>query len=440
MNIRDVWNEALREIGLQSNDKILLAISGGVDSMVLLDLFHRAHFTELHIAHVNFGLRGSESDADQALVEKRALELGMKFHVRQFDTEKYASENGISIQMAARELRYAWFDELMHAEKLDYLATAHHRDDQVETVLQNMVRGTKRKGLEGIRMVDEKRIRPLLRMTKSDIRNYAEMRQLAYREDESNFSLKYHRNQLRLVVIPELEQINPAARSHIADMASFFQRYNYVVNQLLEPIYNSYEKDGADRIRIPKPENASSALALELFLHERGFTRTDQILRAAQEAETGRFFESGNERLLVDRTALILEPLNEISISEFVFQSHTETSPEPLLLNWELITKEQFDSMSDFTDVLAFAAEVLTFPVTLRRWTDGDRFQPLGLGGTKKVKDFLTDRKVNRFDKERTAVLVADGAIIGVLGHQIDDRYKVVETTKMVYLARSNAQ
>ena len=181
-------------------------------------------------------------------------------------------------------------------------------------------------------------------------------------------------------------------------------------------------------------------MALELFLYERGYSRVDQILRASEEGESGRYFDHNNERLLIDRDHLIVEPKNQDGSSEFVFFSDTETSDEPLMLKWELISRDQFDAMSDFTDLLAFDADRLEFPITLRRWRDGDRFSPLGMGGRKKVKDFLTDRKVDRFSKDRTCVLVSENEIIGVVGHQIDDRYKVVETTKMVYLARSNAR
>jgi tRNA(Ile)-lysidine synthase len=440
MDIQKHWNHALQEIQLSIDSRILLAVSGGVDSMVLLDLFRQSGFQSVQLAHVNFGLRGDSSNADQAMIERLAQEFGIPVHIHKPDTEDYAAENGISIQMAAREIRYSWFDEVMKSERIDILATAHHRDDQVETVLQNMVRGTKRKGLEGMKLREDKVIRPLLNCTKAMIREYAKVNRVEYREDASNDSLKYHRNRIRHRVIPELEAINTAASDHIADMANFIQRYNRVMDGVFEEVYQSYTTLKTGRTIIPKPTNDREKLALELFLYERGYSRVDQILRSCDEGESGRYFDRDTERLLIDRGQLILEPKNREVQSVFQFQSDNETSLEPLMLKWELISRDQFDAMSDFTNVLAFDADRLEFPITLRRWTDGDRFSPLGLGGSKKVKDFLTDRKVDRFIKERTCVLVSDNEIVGVVGHQIDDRYKVVDTTKMVYLARSNAQ
>jgi tRNA(Ile)-lysidine synthase len=191
---------------------------------------------------------------------------------------------------------------------------------------------------------------------------------------------------------------------------------------------------------IPKPDTDLEKMALELFLYERGYTRVDQILRASEEGETGRFFEQKNERLLVDRDVLILEPHAKVESTEFVFGTDNEVSDEPLMMRWSLISRAEFDAITDYSDILAFDADRIEFPITLRRWRDGDRFSPLGLSGSKKVKDFLTDRKVDRFTKDRTCVLLARNQVIGVVGHQIDDRYKVVDATKMVYLARSNAQ
>jgi tRNA(Ile)-lysidine synthase len=422
----------------KTTDKILLAVSGGMDSMVMLHLFHQAGFS-IAVAHCNFQLRGEDSDEDENFVAAKCKKWGIPFHSIRFDTNNYATQHGLSIQMAARELRYSWFHQIKEKEEADWIATAHHLSDSVETVLLNLSRGTSLDGLLGI--ADKKGfvIRPLLFATHSEVTNYAAETGVVWREDRSNETDDYQRNFIRHNIIPKLEQINPAFEQSIAKMVERLSGELAIVSHTVGIWKKQFQKDENGKIILLKIgfENSLGTLynatLLWRLLHELGF-RFDQCekIALALNGQSGKKFLSPSHQLVIDRQHLFLAPLSpdlsEVSIEEGqldAFLGHQQLRLSD--------TKEigSFDS-NEATAMLN--SNALRFPLTWRKWRPGDSFFPLGMTNRKKISDFLIDRKVSMIDKETVTVLESAGEIVWVVGYRIDDRFKVKPTTKQVLL------
>jgi tRNA(Ile)-lysidine synthase len=424
------FEEYWRSVG-GDKKKVMAAVSGGVDSIVLLHLLLKTG-THVAVAHANFQLRGSASEADESWVCALADSWKVTCFTTRFETNNYASQHGISVQMAARDLRYAWFNELLEHEHFDALATGHHLNDNLETVLLNFTRGTGLRGLTGIPSSHGKIVRPLLDFTRSEIEAYAVENLLAWREDESNKTDDYDRNVIRHHVIPRLGMLNPALEGTFRrnlERLHAVQELSAVELGRLKP---SPDDDGL--IEIPKSNlekfQYPAPILLEL-IQEYGFNLS-QCVEAVQtmEGQSGKQFLSATHRLVVDRENLLVAPVpdgyKEMAIVPGMIEAR--------LGNEALQLKKARQISSDATVAVLDAAK-LQYPLLWRSWRPGDYFYPLGMDHRKKLSDFLIDNKISRIKKSDITVIESAGEIAWVVGYRIDNRFKVTpETSSWVSL------
>ena len=430
-----MYEQFLREIKdkqlFTKDDRLLLAVSGGVDSMTLMHLLHSAGFT-FAVAHCNFQLRGTDSDKDEQMVLDGARAMKIQCFTKLFDTNNYAREKGISIQMAARELRYTWFDELIVIHPFDRLVMAHHLDDSLETVLFNLTKGTGLAGLRGILPKNGNLVRPLLSFTKAQIVEYARQEGVIWREDVSNASDRYSRNLIRNRVIPLLCEINPGLLTTFRNTLMKLQATERLLKDVLEDQVKLLKrKVGTDWVITH--EAVQNLVILEHLLEPFGFNfdQVKSIAEAAGDGNTGKRFLSMSWQLNIDRDSLIVSPVVPAP-SEVMIQKEDRSVMNALLsLRFEIrggntrVTHEATRASIDL--------DKLNFPLKLRRWEAGDHFYPLGMGGKKKVSDFMIDNKIPLNLKERVCVLVSGDDIVWVVGHRLDNRYKVTAKTKRIY-------
>jgi tRNA(Ile)-lysidine synthase len=399
---------------------VFVAVSGGIDSMVLLHLFVSTGF-KVTAVHMNFGLRGEESEEDQSFVKARCAHLGVGFLSKVVTTKNYATERGVSVQMAARELRYEWFAELMRANKGSVVATAHHVNDSGETMLLNLIRGTGIDGLTGIPTRNDGIIRPLGFATRKQIDHYAAEHAITWREDESNLDDHYQRNFIRHRVMGLLKQINPSIEDTLSRNSSRLGGERELMERSLAELEKNLVLDKKNNIRIPKK-------ALDGFIHKSGvllrliepfgfnFSTAESIV-AAMSGQPGKIFLSDTHTLDVDREDLI--------ISSYQWP------------NVEVTTYETTDTNFNKDPNVAYLdADKIQFPLVTRRWKEGDWFQPLGMKGKKKVSDFLIDEKVSLVDKQSVVVMTSGDEIFWVVGMRIDDRFKITPATKRVLVCK----
>lgn len=419
---------------ISRKDKVLVAVSAGRDSMLLLWLLHKLQYT-IEIAHCNFQLRGEESDGDEALVGEFANQHNIPIHIKHFDTKVYAEANKVSIQMAARELRYCWFEELSASLGCKKIAVAHHMNDSVETVLFNLLRGTGLQGLQGIlpKRPDSNVVRPLLFLQRKEIEDLVKQYAIPYRDDSSNFVPKYARNKIRLDIIPEFEKLNPDFISIMADNIDRFQDAQEVLN-------STFEKLRTD-ILIPRGELAWSikkSTICDLTLNELyfllepyGFRKNVlQDLKDSVNHEPGRRFDSEEYIVITDREDVILSQkttiLHPITITPDINKVHWGRWEIALALTEDCrIEGQKHIAQIDF--------EEIKFPLTIRSWEEGDVFYPLGMQGKKKLSDYFIQKKINILDKKRVAILVnGDGRIIWIVSYHLDERFKIKDNTQKV--------
>ncbi len=424
---------------IRGNEKMIAAVSGGVDSVVLLHLLLKTKIP-CAVAHCNFRLRGEESDGDEGFVQGLAKKYKLPYFVKHFHTEEYASRKGISIQMAARELRYDWFDELLLTEGYDRAATAHNQDDQLETFLINIIRGTGLKGLTGIPVRNGQIIRPLLFASREEILEYAGKNKIHFREDSSNISDKYLRNKVRHRLIPLLETMNPEFRFTLTgDMERF--REAWLIH---EAAIGHYEKELFTRKKnslIIPFEKIDALDHPEVILYEVlkkfGFTRsqTDDMIQNL-EGQAGKQFYSKDYRLIRDRDALILtSSMKKRESEKYYIDEKTNFIGQPLRMEFRHLKSEGLKIPKD-PSIATLDADKLDFPLILRRWQEGDYFIPLGMEDFKKISDFFVDIKLSLHDKEHTWLLTTGRDIVWVVGKRIDQRFRVGPQTKQVLQIR----
>ncbi|MEA3477711.1 MAG: tRNA lysidine(34) synthetase TilS [Bacteroidota bacterium] len=419
------------------DDKILLAVSGGIDSMVMLDLFQAAGF-KFGIAHCNFKLRGEESEQDALFLKNIAEQYKAEYHTQSFDTSNYAATHGISVQMAARDLRYQWFEEILDKFDYNYYATAHHQDDLIETFMINLSRGTGIAGLTGIQTKLKNRIRPLLFSSRADIIQYQSSAKIEYREDSSNKEQKYVRNKIRHQLIPLFEEINPAFSTKILQTiqhlqgveAIYLDAVNDVKKKCITTDHDSAKISIAQLNTLPGPE----AFLFEFLLpYNFNSTVVKDVLRS-MDGIPGKVFYSPSHRLLLDRQYLIIEPINTAGegSQQYFIEDGMKMLAQPLKLLFETIAYDEVNiDPSDHLALLDF--DLLEFPLQIRKWEEGDYFYPLGLGGRKKISDFLIDHRISVFDKEKVWLLCSGGKIAWVIGLRIDERYKLTPASETIY-------
>ena len=423
-----------------SGDKLVLAVSGGVDSMVMLSLFQQLDH-EFVVAHCNFNLRGAESDGEEVFIRDYCGAGGIELYVKHFDTREYAVLEGISIEMAARRLRYDWFAELLDELSYSFVATAHHQDDLIETMLINLSRGTGIRGLSGILPRNGRIIRPLLFTTRRQILAFAREKEIDFRNDSSNDELLYQRNVIRHSIIPAFEEMYPAFRKNASKTALILRETEKIYRQKLEEIrHGILERSGAEtRLSIRKLQ-AMDPLPAILFelLHPFGFN-SNQVheIQESFNSEAGKTFFSGNYRLVKDREFLIITSREHEKISRrFYIDADCLQIREPLSLHFELILKTPDYKFSRDRMVADLDYDRLHFPLIIKKWEPGEYFQPLGLSGFKKLSDFFIDEKMSIPEKEATWILYSGKNVIWVTGKRLDDRYKITSGTTRVLRIR----
>ncbi|UOQ74474.1 tRNA lysidine(34) synthetase TilS [Hymenobacter cellulosilyticus] len=429
-----------QELFLPATDYILVAVSGGMDSVVLADVLHRLE-VKFAIAHCHFGLRGEEADADEEFVRKLAKKYDVPYFAEFFQTKEFAAQEGISTQMAARTLRYAWFERIRQTQQLDYIATAHHQRDAAETMLLNLTHGTGLAGLHGIKAKNGRIIRPLLGMGKEDLYDYLVENRLVWREDASNDSTLYQRNRLRHDVLPVLRDINPNLDQTLQITAERVGGAEEILRRYVEVTQTEARRDEAAVVYLNIPtlqRTAATTLVLHELLKPFGFSYlVVKDIVAAFKGESGRRFESPTHTLVKDREQLVIKPRSLTKFGTYQLQAgQTELKAEGLNLRAEL-TEGAGQEIPRSKQVAALDADKLSFPLTVRRWQEGDWFMPIGMKGKKKLSDFLIDQKVPLNLKDDVRVLVtADQKIAWVIGYRPDERFKLTEETQRVLTVR----
>jgi len=414
----------------------LVAISGGVDSVVLCQLFHKLGI-KYQLAHCNFQLRGDESDGDEVFITHLANSINTQLHTIKFETDQYASYEKLSTQEAARKLRYNWFETLRTENNLDYIVVGTHKSDEVETLLINQIRGAGLRGLHGILPVKGQVVRPLLSSTREQILEYAQTIGLGWREDSSNSSEKYMRNKIRHQIIPVLKEIRENVETQFSTNAEAIRDYQQVLeNEILrlKPTLMSQEKHYWKINKSVLSELKPAYLYLYELILEFGFSYdTCRDVIASLRNQPGALFYGKHATLTNDREYLIVDPTTEKTDTVTLIEESTKEINTPIKLSFELLNIADFTlSKNQNTATLDF--DKLDFPLTLRKWKDGDRFQPFGMKGVKKVSDFLIDNKVPRNEKSSVYVLESKEEIVWVVGYRISDRFKVDTNAKRVYL------
>lgn len=436
---RQVARYVEKERLLRHEAPLLAALSGGADSVALLRILLRLGH-RCAAAHCNFHLRGAESDRDEAFCRSLCRELGVELHVTHFDTREYAVRQGISIEMAARELRYAWFDELCRRGGYACVAVAHHRDDAVETLLLNLVRGTGIAGLTGIRPKNGKVVRPLLGISRDDIAAYLKALGQEFVTDSTNLQDEYVRNKIRLRVLPLLEEINPQVREKISSTTDHLRGVEAIYDRAMREAKSRVADADGCTISIPAllAEVEPRAVLFEL-LRPHGFAPAlvDEIFRSLA-GESGRRFACAGWEVLKDRDSLFLRPRSSDE-EEKPGISIPRPSVEVALPQGLTMLVQQFPLDSEYqipraADVATLDAARVEFPLTVRPWQRGDKFAPFGMKGRKKlVSDLLTDLKLSLFEKESQLVVTdARGRILWVVGRRTDDRPRVTEQTREI--------
>ena len=428
--LQELKQHLSQNLSFLTGKKLLVACSGGLDSVVLSHALKILDF-DIALVHCNFSLRGKESDEDENFVVHLADKLSVAVFAETYDTKTYASENKLSTQMAARELRYRWFEEIRSDFKFDFVLTAHHLDDDLETFLINLSRGSGLRGLTGIPEMNDTIIRPLLSFTRKEILNYAKKNALHWREDSSNAKTDYLRNKLRLEVIPKYKEAHKGllqsfqkTQHHLRSSAALVDDYMALVyNLVITEVLEGYRINLLKLTELPNTD----ALLYEL-LHPFGFTAWEDI-SALVSAQSGKQIFSNTHRLVKDRDALLLTEIpSETKKNEFFISENDKEIIHPIHLKFNSTKKMGNSTLSEvYVD-----KDKITYPLQLRKWREGDVFQPFGMKGKKKLSKFFKDEKLSLVAKENCWVLCSNAKIVWLVGLRLDDRFKIGPETKQI--------
>ena len=416
--------------------RLLVAVSGGLDSMALVTLLQQMQ-VNFAIAHCNFQLRGVASDADEELVATTANKLGVSFFATRFETKEYAHEQGMGIQLAARKLRYDWLEQIRNQKKYDYIVTAHHLNDNVETIVNNFIKGTGLRGLRGMQVLKGKLFRPLLFATRQEIETYQIANTIVYREDESNAEDVYTRNKIRHHLIPLFEEINPGFSRRISEQSKVFADLEILHSKIIAQQQKQLFLKRGDDVYIPillLKKVATNRTALFEYLKNYDFnaTQVDSILLSL-DSISGKQFFSSKARIIKDRQFLILTKNGAKKFTSILLEatdsSCLTTTGE---LQFETNSKEYFTIKKE-KKYATVDSSLLEFPLVLRLWKSGDYFYPFGMQRKKKkLSKYFKDEKIRVDEKEKIWVLESNKKIVWVVGHRMDDRFRVTEKTVQV--------
>ncbi|MFM9056296.1 MAG: tRNA lysidine(34) synthetase TilS [Bacteroidota bacterium] len=416
---------------------ILVALSGGLDSVVLLHLFVRSGF-KTGAAHANFGLRNTESEQDQFFCQRLCDAWRIPFHTKRFETTEYAKENQVSSQMAARSLRYAWFDTLLQEEPYERLATGHQAEDQAETVLMRILDGSGPKTLTGIPVMRDSIIRPMLHIDRDSILAYAQANALEWREDSSNSHADYLRNAIRLELLPELRKVNPSINETLRTLADRMQQVIALSDArademlrgrfLQHPEYHEFNTAGL-------LDDASAEYLLYIALSDYGINSRQITDLIRKPIRSGRVIVTPTHNITLDRQRLFIHARGQdIENREWQIDvNHTSLLTDQFQLEMRSITANEYANNPPPEKNTAFLdQELLQFPLVIDKWKTGDRFQPLGMSTFKKVSDHFIDNKVPVFRKEQALIIRSQGEIVWIAGDRIDHRYRVTDQTRKI--------
>jgi tRNA(Ile)-lysidine synthase len=414
---------------------VIVGVSGGADSVTLLHLLLSLGYNCI-IAHCNFHLRMEESNRDEAFVLNLSKELNIPCYCIDFETNNYAEEHHISIEMAARNLRYDWFYELLGKYHAQAIAVAHHADDSIETMLMNLVRGTGLRGLTGISCRNEKVVRPLLCCSRKEIENYIVEQCLEYVTDSTNALVDYQRNKFRNIVLPLLEEINPSLRHTLYESIERFEGNLAFFDQAIAKIHNEVVHIDSDTvtldIKVLKKQVHLSTIMFEL-LHPYGFgVSTIQQIIEQFDAESGKLFYSDTYRLLKDRKYLIISKIENKTTEVYRISEFDKEIITPIHLKLNKLQIKSDFNVSKKKNLVHIDALKIKFPLQLRRWNKGDAFFPFGMTKRKKISDFFIDNKLSCLEKERSWLLVSGDDIVWIVGQRLDNRYRVTNETREV--------
>ena len=415
---------------LTENRPVLVGVSGGADSIALLTILVELGYSCI-AAHCNFHLRGEESLRDERFTKEYVEKLQIPFVKIDFETEQYAAENHLSIEMAARELRYRWFEEQRVHRGAQAIAVAHHRDDNVETFLMNLIRGTGIRGLSGIQPKNGFVVRPMLAVSREEIQNWFAKRNLSYVTDSTNLSDAYTRNFIRLRILPLLEEVNPSVKKAIArtseHLAATEVIYLQVIEEARKEVFDSENRLSiAALMKYPAPNSVLYEL-LKVY----GFSRSVvEDIYSSLTKESGKVFFSSSFRLIKDRDYLLFSPLVKEEIQEYILNGDEKEWIGPIELSFESVVITTDFQIRKEKNIAYFDADKLTFPLTLRKWQEGDWFIPFGMKGRKKLSDYFSDRKFSRLEKEQTWLLCSGDTIIWIVGERSDNRFCLDKMTK----------
>jgi tRNA(Ile)-lysidine synthase len=423
----------------RKHDRILMAVSGGIDSMVMSHLFIRLG-TEKGIAHCNFSLRGEESDLDEDLVRNFAEKNSIPFYSIRFNTLEHASANGISVQMAARELRYEWFEKIRLEDNFSLTAVAHNLNDNIETMLINLTRGTGLTGLSGMKPAGDTIIRPLLFASRERIEKYCIENDVPFREDKSNASTKYTRNKIRHLVIPVLKEINPSVEETLNETAGRLTGIDEIVSEYIDGIRSRTSiKKGTSTIfnveRLKKHQK-SRALIFELFnpYGVSGSVYSDLIRLIS--GSTGKQIFTKTHRILRNRDEIIVTPLETGNPENHVLTSIEDLQMVQGIRSAMIIDVKPGYRIPRHKSIACIDSQKIRFPLIIRGWVKGDHFFPLGMNKKKKLSDYFIDSKYSLLKKEKTLILESAGKIVWIIGDRLDDRFKVTDSTSKILLIR----
>ena len=422
---------------LSKNDKILLAVSGGVDSMVMLDLFAKCGYN-IGVAHCNFQLRKEESDEDEIMVKKEVEKLNIPLFNIQFDTQGEMDRTGDSVQIVARELRYNWFAELSEKHGYNVIAIAHHADDSIETFFINLFRGTGLKGLTGIHSVNGKLVRPLLFSSRKEILEYATLNKTCYREDSSNRSTKYLRNKIRLGLIPRIKEMNSKFTELMGSNIHRLTSAQAFITKSIEVMRKSVESTDGTFITID-PSKIEDGYPTDFIIYElmtkygfKGSVISD-LCKSLERGKTGKRFYAHKYVAIIDRGRIIISKIQEDDNCEIeITDDSTKVYCGNFVLHIEHINIDNIESLRQPENIALLDRDKLTFPLKLRKWSNGDTFTPIGMIGHKKISDYLIDSKVSIADKSRQFTLLSNNQITWLVGRRIDSDFKIDSTTEDV--------
>ena len=407
----------------------LLACSGGIDSVVLAHLCAKSGF-EFSIAHCNFNLRGEESNKDEVFVKELAKELKKPFFVTHFDTKAYVEKKKTSTQIAARELRYAWFSKLLSIHKLGCIVTAHQAEDAVETFLINLSRGTGIDGLTGIPERTKILARPLLKFSRTEIEAYAASENITWREDSSNADTKYIRNKIRHKIVPVLKELHPTFLDNFTKTQDFLSETAVISEKAIQETKKEIFKTEAEIVKI-KVSDLAVLYPIKAYMH--GLFKTYEFtawedITSLLSATSGKEIYSKTHRLIKDRDFLLLQELKHQVFKTYVINEEDTTITKPFILKIKTV-----DAIEETLEsILYVAKESLKFPLTVRKWKKGDYFYPFGMQGKKRVAKFFKDEKMDTITKENQWFLCSGEEIVWVIGKRADERFKVIKETKKI--------